>query len=157
MWFNGQSEEHMLTWYSHRYSIEGDVQDFESFDVSTKQLLNLSEHTQATGVCVCVYASWSITDWTDLPIWSSGYWSSLWSRSLHSHPLGVFCSFHAVPSLVVTALLWSANQIKRRRSQRTNRQHRMCYFFPLSLSLCLWMHFPTTLSNSSTHYRIIST
>lgn len=88
---------------------------------------------------VCVYASWSITDWTDLPIWSSGYWSSLWSRSLHSQPLGVFCSLHAVPSLLVTELLWSANQIKRRRSQRTNRQHRMCYFFPLSLCLCLWM------------------
>lgn len=46
----------MLTWYSYRYSIERDEQDRESFDVSTEQLLNLSENTLA-GVCVCVYAS----------------------------------------------------------------------------------------------------
>ncbi len=44
----------MLTRYSYRYSIEGDEQDHESFDVSTEQLLNLSENTQAAGVCVCV-------------------------------------------------------------------------------------------------------
>ncbi len=42
----------MLTRYSYRYSIEGDEQDHESFDVSTEQLLNLSENTQAVGVCV---------------------------------------------------------------------------------------------------------
>lgn len=47
----------MLTQYSYRYSIEGDKQDHESFDVSSEQLLNLSEITQADGVCVCVYAS----------------------------------------------------------------------------------------------------
>lgn len=42
----------MLTRYSYRYSIEGDVEDHKSFDVSTEQLLNLSENTQAGCVCI---------------------------------------------------------------------------------------------------------
>lgn len=140
MWFNGRSEEHMLTWLFHW---ERCTRLWVLWCVNRTAPKSLRKHTGA-GVCVCVYASWSITTELICPYGLPDAGAGRWSRSIHSHPSGVFCSHHGVPSLLVTHLLWSANQIKRRRSQRTNRQHRMCYFFPLSLSfyvfVCIFPH-----------------
>lgn len=128
----------MLTRYSYRYSIEGDVEDRKSFDVSTEQLLNLSENTQAGRVCITKQNG---------PSWSAHMLfrccRALRSRSLHSHPSGVFCSHHGVPSLLVPELLWSANQNEGRRSERTNpiAQNILLFSFSLCSSLCDFVRF----------------
>lgn len=96
----------------------------------TEQLLNLSENTKV----VC--GSWSRTG-SDLPICSSGCCRALWCRYLHSHPSGVFCSHHDLPSLLVPNLLWSANQNEGRRSLLV--QNILLFLFPfihLSLTFC---------------------
>ncbi len=141
MWFNDRSEEHMLTRYSYRYSIEGDEQDHESFDVSTEQLLNLSENTQAAGVCVCVYGIMKHNG----PNWSAHMLSRMLEQSMvyisALPPLRCLLFPPRCPSLLVTELLWSANQIRKEALTKNKPLAQNMCLFSLSLTLCYFVHF----------------